>query len=145
MAHFAQINSENIVINVLKVSDEQEHRGEEFLNEIGFYGKWIQTSYNTMHGVHSYNETPLRGNYARIGGVYDPVLDAFYTKKPKEYMILNTTTYTWEYPVPVPTEIPEGMFPKWNEAIMNWEIVEILNPTIPNVAPTDPGVLPTHH
>ena len=46
MAHFAKIDENNIVVDVLVVPNEEEHRGEEYLNEIGFTGRWIQTSYN---------------------------------------------------------------------------------------------------
>ena len=74
MANFAQIDENNIVINVVFVQDEEEHRGEEFLNELGFYGRWIKTSYNTLMGVHYDQETKLpsgkpalRKNGAGIG------------------------------------------------------------------------------
>ena len=46
MAHFAKIDAYNTVTWVVVVANEDEHRGEEFLNGIGFSGKWIQTSYN---------------------------------------------------------------------------------------------------
>jgi hypothetical protein len=50
MAHFARINNNNIVQEVLVVPDEQEHRGQEFLAEdLGLGGRWIQTSYNSQH------------------------------------------------------------------------------------------------
>ena len=53
MAYFAQINpDDNTVIQVLKTPDEQEHRGQEYLNEIGLSGTWIQTSYNTRGNKH---------------------------------------------------------------------------------------------
>lgn len=124
MAHFAQIDENSIVINIVVIPNEQEARGQEYLHEIGMIGTWIQTSYNTFAGEHIYGDTPLRGNYATIGGVYDPELDVFYKKKPKEYMVLNPTTFVWEYPVPIP-EIPEGKYPKWNESTMDWELLDI--------------------
>lgn len=126
MAHFAQVNSNNIVVNILKVPDEQEHRGEAYLNEIGFHGNWIQTSYNTFGNEHVFGETPLRANYAAIGGIYDPTYDVFYRKPSKPYMVLNTTTFQWEYPVPYPDNVPEGYIGIWNESIMNWDIVEMI-------------------
>ena len=46
MAHFAKIDENNIVVEVLVVPNEEEHRGEEYLNELGLEGRWIQTSYN---------------------------------------------------------------------------------------------------
>lgn len=138
MAHFAQVNSNNIVTNVLKVPDSQEHRGEAYLNEIGFHGKWIQTSFNTVAGEHVLGEAPLRGNYAVIGGVYDSERDVFYKKQPKPYMILNTETFLWEYPVPYPTDVPVGSIGIWNESIMNWDIVSM--DTMAPVIDKDPVV-----
>ena len=67
MAHFAKINAFNIVTEVVVVSDEQEHRGNEFLNEIGLHGRWIQTSYNDN----------IRGKFAAIGDTYDEANDIF--------------------------------------------------------------------
>jgi hypothetical protein len=47
MAHFAEIDSNNIVLRVLVVADEKENNGQEFLaDELGLGGVWIQTSYN---------------------------------------------------------------------------------------------------
>ena len=67
MAHFARIDQNNIVQEVLVVPDEQEHRGEEYLNELGLEGRWIQTSYNDN----------IRGMYAKLGAAYNPDLDIF--------------------------------------------------------------------
>ena len=67
MAHFAHIDENNIVTEVLVVPDEQEHRGQEYLNELGLEGRWIQTSYNDN----------IRGRYAGIGDYYNESLDMF--------------------------------------------------------------------
>jgi hypothetical protein len=68
MAHFAEIDENNIVLRVLVVDNSQEHRGQDFLaNEMGFGGTWIQTSYNRN----------FRGIYAYVGCLYDPVEDVF--------------------------------------------------------------------
>ena len=67
MAHFAHIDENNIVTQVLVVPDEQEHRGEEYLNELGLEGRWIQTSYNDN----------IRGSYAGIGDYYNEEIDMF--------------------------------------------------------------------
>lgn len=62
MAHFAQIDSNNIVINVLVVPNEEEHRGQEFLaDDLKLGGIWIQTSYNANFG----------GKYAGIGDTWN--------------------------------------------------------------------------
>lgn len=90
MAHFARIDENNIVTTVLVVPDEQQHRGEIYLNELGLDGRWLQTSYNTIAGVHyGPNLVPdgrpaLRKNYAGIGFTYDEVRDAFVPPKPLE-------------------------------------------------------------
>jgi hypothetical protein len=68
MAHFAEIDSNNVVIRVLVVADEHEHRGQDYLaNDCGEGGTWIQTSYN--HNI--------RGKYAGIGDIYDEATDTF--------------------------------------------------------------------
>lgn len=70
MAHFAEIDSDNKVIRVLVVPDEQEKRGQTYLaKDLGMGGKWIQTSYNGK----------IRGKYAGIGDIYDSVADEFIT------------------------------------------------------------------
>jgi hypothetical protein len=74
MAHFAEIDENNIVLRVLVVPDEQEHRGQEFLaNELGLGGTWVQTSYNAR----------IRKNYAGIGYTFDEARDAFIAPKPE--------------------------------------------------------------
>jgi hypothetical protein len=68
MAHFAEIDENNIVLRVLVVDNSLEHRGQDFLaNEMGFGGTWVQTSYN-----HNF-----RGIYAFPGCTYDPEQDIF--------------------------------------------------------------------
>jgi hypothetical protein len=67
MAHFAEINN-NVVLRVLVVPNEQEHRGQEFLaDDLGLGGTWIQTSYNAT----------IRGKFAGTGDTYDSVNDVF--------------------------------------------------------------------
>jgi hypothetical protein len=97
MAHFAEINENNIVIRVLVVPDEQQARGQDFLaNDLGLSGKWIQTSYNTRGGVHTLGGTHLRKNYAGIGYTYDESRDAFIPPKPEGNWSLNEETCLWE-------------------------------------------------
>lgn len=70
MAHFAEIDENNIVLRVLVVDNSQEHRGQEFLAiDCGLGGTWIQTSYNNN----------FRGKYAGTGDIYDPETDTFIT------------------------------------------------------------------
>ena len=105
MAHFAEIDADNIVLRVLVVSNDDEHRGQEFLaDDMGLGGTWIQTSYNTYGNVHhnSANSvpdegTPVRANYACIGSIYNPDDDVFHRPEPSEGdWTLNTETWLWE-------------------------------------------------
>jgi hypothetical protein len=92
MAHFAEIDSNNIVTRVLVVPDEQEHRGQDFLaNELGLGGIWRQTSYNAR----------IRKNYAGIGYTYDAGRDAFIAPKPEchpDKVAFDEETCTWSCP-----------------------------------------------
>lgn len=86
-------------------------------------GAWIQTSYNTVGNQHTQGGTPLRGNYAGVGYTYDATNDVFYAPQPYASWILNTTTWTWEAPTPMPVD---GKPYKWDEATQSW--VEIVAP-----------------
>jgi hypothetical protein len=109
MAHFAEIDENNIVTRVLVVDNENENNGHVFLSETcGLGGTWIQTSYNTKGGVHSTGGIPLRKNYAGIGYTYDSVRDAFIPPMPSTLILdenglekevswtLNEDTCLWE-------------------------------------------------
>lgn len=86
MAHFAEINENNIVLRILVVDNSLEHRGEDFLaNELGLGGRWIQTSYSGS----------MRKNFAGIGHYYDEIRDAFIAPKPDEDSILDEETCRW--------------------------------------------------
>jgi len=68
MAHFAKIDENSIVTDVVVIDNSQEHRGQEFLSEdCNLGGTWIQTSYNGN----------IRGKFAGIGDIYDPINDVF--------------------------------------------------------------------
>lgn len=68
MAHFAEIDENNIVLRVLVVDNSKEERGQEYLaDELGLGGTWVQTSYNAN----------FRGKFAGIGDIYDADLDQF--------------------------------------------------------------------
>lgn len=118
MAYFAKIDSNNIVTQVVAVSDEQEHRGQEFLNnDLNLSGTWIQTSYNTFAGKHKQGKPPLRKNYASIGYTYDSQRDAFIPPKPYPSWVLNEETCRWHAPVPKPQFNKKYI---WDENIVNW-------------------------
>ena len=103
MAHFAEIDADNIVVRVVVVPDSQEHRGHDFLaDDLGQGGTWIQTSYNTREGVHQLGGTPLRLNYAGQGYNYDPDADLFYHAQPYPSWVLDEN-FDWQAPIPEPT------------------------------------------
>jgi hypothetical protein len=88
MAHFAQIDADNVVVQVLVVPDEQEHRGEEFLrDDLQLGGRWIQTSYNHR----------IRKQYAGIGYTYNPTADVFIAPQPAPWFTLNDN-FDWVCP-----------------------------------------------
>ena len=121
MAHFAQVDDDNIVIQVVVVPDEQEHRGQEFLaDDLHLGGTWVQTSYNTRGGVHELGGTPLRGNFASIGCPYDPERDVFLSQPLYPSMVLNEETFLWEFPTPFPGVPFEEPFYKWDEDTISW-------------------------
>jgi hypothetical protein len=121
MAHFAQIDENNVVTQVLVVGDDQEHRGQDFLaNDLNLGGTWVKTSYNTHGGVHSNGGTPLRKNYAGIGYAYDAQRDAFIPPKPFDSWVLDEDTCLWNAPTPMPTEGGPYM---WVEDDLNWQVI----------------------
>ena len=83
-------------------------------------GEWIQTSYNTQHGVHLNGGTPLRKNYAAVGDTYDLTRDAFYTSQPFPSWTLVESTCQWESPTAYPTD---GERYDWNETTTAWEAI----------------------
>jgi len=123
MAHFAEIDENNIVIRVL-VTDNNDPNGDEgyqwLLDNLG--GTWLKTSYNTRGDEHILGGNPLRKNFANIGFTYDAELDAFIPPKPFESWLLNENTGLWEAPVAKPDD---GKRYYWNEKIQNWQAIEI--------------------
>lgn len=118
MAHFAKINENNIVTEVLVVSNSEEHRGQEFLaNDLGLGGTWIKASYNTVAGVHSLGGTPLRKNFPGPGYLYDPIRDAFIPPKPFDSWILDEQSCQWVAPTSKPQD---EKFYNWDEATLSW-------------------------
>jgi hypothetical protein len=120
MAHFAQV-TDGIVVSVLVVPDDQEHRGSDYLAvDLGLGGIWYQTSYNTHGNVHSGGGTPRAYNYAGVGYTYDAALDAFRAPQPWPSWILDAETQLWEAPVAVPDD--DGTY-RWNENDGTWVAV----------------------
>lgn len=120
MAHFAQLNDDNLVTQVIVVANQDTADQDGVENEaigIAFCtnllgGRWVQTSYNAN----------IRKNYAGIGYKYDATLDAFVPPQPFESWTLNEETAQWEAPTPYPDD---GKRYSWDEATTSWvEIVE---------------------
>lgn len=114
MAHFAEIDENNIVKQVIVINDadtsdangvEKEYIGAGFCQSL-FGGTWKKTSYNNN----------FRKRYAGIGYTYNDELDAFITEKPYPSWILNSETADWEAPIPKPND---GDY-YWNEETNNW-------------------------
>jgi len=127
MAHYAFINENNIVTEVIVGIDENNNDTlpEGFANWEEWYGDFRgqtckRTSYNTIANAHTGDGTPFRGNYAGIGFTYDTVNDVFLAPQPYPSWVLNETTWTWEAPVAYPTD---GQGYIWNENQGNWELV----------------------
>ena len=124
MAHFAKLNSENIVEEVLVVSNEvatNEQAGVDFLNNLlKTSDTWKQTSYNTVGGVHKLGGTPFRKNYAGVGYKYDESRDAFIAPKPYNSWTLNETSCLWEAPTPYPND---GNLYIWDEENLRWNLI----------------------
>lgn len=123
MAHFAEINSENVVIRVIVAEQDFIDSGA-----VEDSSNWIQTSYNTRRGVHyaPNSHTPddgvaLRKNYAGVGMTYDRERDAFIPIKPYDSWLLNDDTCQWDAPVAYPDD---GKFYKWNEDGQSWDLSE---------------------
>ena len=115
MAHFAQLNEENLVTQVIVVANpdtadqdgvENEAIGIAFCNNL-LGGTWKQTSYNAR----------IRKNYAGVGYKYDAELDAFIPPQPYVSWVLDEDKAQWKAPVDYPTD---GKVYSWNEEAVNW-------------------------
>ena len=124
MAHFAQIDENNQVINVIVVDnmflfDEENSCYDERLG-IAFCqslvaGKWVQTSYNAN----------IRKNFAGIGYTWDEGRDAFIPPKPYESWLLDEQTCRWISPSPRPETLADDHYLQWNEELLAWETFKI--------------------
>jgi hypothetical protein len=116
MAHYAFLDSNNIVTEVIVGNDEGSIDWEQHYGE--FRGQTCKrTSYNTYGGVHLNGGTALRKNYAGVGYSYDSSRDAFIPIKPFTSWVLNETTCLWESPTAKPTD---GKMYQWDETTTSW-------------------------
>jgi hypothetical protein len=118
MAHYAFLDENNIVTEVIVGCDESETDWEQHYGD--FKGQVCkQTSYNTFGGVHVTGGVPFRKNYAGVGFSYDATRDAFIPPKPFESWVLNDETCLWSAPVEHPND---GQQYSWNESQQAWVI-----------------------
>jgi hypothetical protein len=143
MSHFAKIDANNVVTDVLVIDQAEIDTGNW-----GDPATFVQTSYNTHGGVYYIpNSNPLtpspdqskalRKNYAGIGYVYlvdGPDGEGFVPLKPYPSWVMNSFSYLWEPPVPMP--IPNSPpYYSWDEETLSWIVVAGTNTLAPGSAP----------
>ena len=128
MAHFAEINDNNIVTRVIVIHNneitvdgqELEFKGIDFCEGLFGHRNWVQTSYNGK----------MRYNFAGIGNTWDPDNNAFYSPKPYPSWVLNEN-YKWEAPIPYPIdtenlteeELKNTPIYVWDEENQEWDLI----------------------
>lgn len=118
MAHYAFLDENNIVTEVIVGKDEDQDGGNWELRYGDIRGQTCKrTSYNTHGSVHRLDGTAFRGNYAGKGYTYDASKDAFIPPQPFDSWTLNDSTHLWEPPV----AMPDGdKIYEWNESNSEW-------------------------
>lgn len=124
MAHYAFLDENNIVTEVIKGIDETELI--EGIDPETWYGNFRsqvckRTSINTIWGIHLLDKEPFRKNYAGIGMIYDSTRDAFYAPQPYASWTLDENTCKWEPPVAKPDD---GFYYNWSEQDFAWIKIE---------------------
>ena len=118
MAHYAFIDENNMVTEVIVGKDE----GEDGIDWETHYGRFRgqtcrRTSYNTLGGSHSSGGAPFRKNYAGIGYTYDAARDAFIPPQPFPSWTLDEQSCLWNAPQPYPAD---GRLYTWDESGLAW-------------------------
>lgn len=134
MGHFAKIDENNVVEQVIVISNddlldsegnESEQVGKDFIaNVLNLPGSWFKTSYNTVANTHKNGGDPYRYNYAVIGGTYDEENEAFIDPQPYPSWTLDSD-FDWQPPVARPDPFEHY----WDEDNQEWYI---------STDPTDP-------
>jgi hypothetical protein len=124
MAHFAELDENNVVKQVIVVHNnelkgangvEYENKGIEFCNSLFGHTNWVQTSYNSN----------MRKQFAGVGFTYDDVNDVFVAPQPFPSWSLDEN-YDWQPPVEYPSdEIGENQNYVWNEETQSWDLITI--------------------
>jgi hypothetical protein len=130
MAHYALINKENIVVQVITGVDENIIQIDLDGTEVGGTSQAWEQFYSSRPWFNglickrtSYNGN-IRANFAGVNFMYDPDFDVFIAPRPYASWKLNYTTFLWEAPVTKPEDI-EGFIWKWSEFNLEWIKVEI--------------------
>ena len=115
MAHFAELDSNNKVIRVIVINNnelldnngfEKETKGIDFCQSLFGHNRWKQTSYNNS----------FRGRFAGIGFEYNPDADIFIEPQPFPSWSIDSN-YNWQPPIPYPTDNKNYT---WNEDNKSW-------------------------
>jgi hypothetical protein len=118
MAHFAELDSNNVVLRVVVIANkdtadadgvEKEYIGAAFCESV-LGGTWKKTSYNGN----------IRKNYAGIGYTYRADIDAFVPPQPYASWVLDENAQ-WQAPIPYPTD---GKRYEWDESTQSWVEVQ---------------------
>jgi len=122
MAHFAEINENNIVTQVIVINNtelldngqESEIKGIDFCETLFGHRNWVQTSYNGS----------IRHNFAGIGHTWDSENEAFYAPQPYASWSLDEN-FIWQAPVPYPDDASADKVYEWDEDNLTWKVVEL--------------------
>lgn len=123
MAHFAKLDNNNIVVQVIVVPDNRcgggtypnsETIGQEFIKSLGLDGVWKQTSYNSN----------FRNKYAGVGDEYVEDLNIFRAKQPYPSWLFDNLSLKWIPPVPLPDNGFNNYI--WDEENQKWNLITIV-------------------
>tara|TARA_R110000787_G_scaffold24743_2_gene69872 strand:- start:905 stop:1354 length:450 start_codon:yes stop_codon:yes gene_type:complete len=146
MAHFAKISETNEVLTVLTLNNldmlnaegvENETVGQAYLEQHNNWPSnlWIQTSYNTVKGVHNNGGIAFRGNYAGIGYTWDEDNQIFWPIKPYASWVKHNASATWKSPIGDAPELTAEQELQntaythrwsyfWNESNTTWDLTD---------------------
>jgi len=119
MAHYALLDEDNIVTDVI-VGYDENHNGIDWEQEYStmFNTRCLRTSYNTFQGRHLSGGKPFRGNYAGLGSIYNEELDVFVPPKVYDSWVFDESVFDWVAPIPYPLD---GKKYIWDEELQAWE------------------------
>jgi hypothetical protein len=124
MAHYAFLDENNVVTEVITGVDEHIVQTDTDGTQVGGSSEAWETWYGNFRGQvckrTSYNGT-IRKHYAGIGFTYDADKDVFIPPKPYSAWVLNEDSYTWEAPIPYPTD---GKSYQWSDDDLAWKEAE---------------------